>query len=67
MNLKWTGDITYIRTTRGWVYLAVVMDLFSRKIVGWSMSTYVNSALTCKTLENAIDQRSQLGYLTVPQ
>ncbi len=33
-NLKWTGDITYIRTTEGWVYLAVVMDLYSRKIVG---------------------------------
>ncbi len=62
-NLKWTGDITYIRTTKGWVYLAVVMDLFSRKIIGWSMSTYVNSALTCQALENAIEQRDQSGYL----
>ena len=61
--LQWTGDITYIRTTKGWVYLAVVMDLFSRKIVGWSMSNYVNSALTCKALENAIEQRDQSGYL----
>ncbi len=49
-NLKWIGDITYIRTIKGWIYLAVVMDLFSRKIVGRSMSTYINSALTCKAL-----------------
>ena len=62
-NLKWTGDITYIRTSKGWVYLAVVMDLFSRKIVGWSMSNYINSALTCNALENAIEQRCKIGYL----
>ncbi len=57
--MKWIGDITYIRTTKGWVYLAVVIDLFSRKIVGWSMSNYVNSTLTCKALENATEQRDQ--------
>ena len=39
------------------------MDLFSGKIVDWFMSTYINSALTCKALENAIEQRRRLGYL----
>jgi putative transposase len=38
-NLKWVADITYIPTKQGWLYLAVVLDLFSRKIVGWSMSS----------------------------
>jgi putative transposase len=37
-NRRWLSDITYISTAQGWLYLAVVMDLFSRRIVGWSMS-----------------------------
>lgn len=37
VNQAWVADITYIRTRSGWLYLAAVMDLFSRKIVGWSM------------------------------
>ena len=50
-NRVWAGDITYISTRKGWLYLATVMDLHSRKIVGWSMSktmkaTLVNNALT---------------------
>ena len=38
-NRKWVTDITYLPTDAGWVYLAVVVDLFSRKVVGWSLST----------------------------
>jgi len=37
-NQKWVADITYLPTSSGWVYLAVVLDLYSRKVVGWSMS-----------------------------
>ena len=37
-NLKWAGDITYLMTSEGWLYLAVIIDLFSRTVVGWSMS-----------------------------
>ena len=38
-NEKWVGDITYIDTAEGWLYLAVILDLFSRRVVGWSMAT----------------------------
>ena len=38
-NRVWAGDVTYIRTEEGWLYLAVVIDLFSRQVVGWSMRT----------------------------
>lgn len=53
-NLKLMGDITATKTAEGWLYLSAVMDLFSRKIVGWSTSTEVNSVLVCKSLNNAI-------------
>ena len=42
-NQKWAGDITYLQTTEGWLYLAVVIDLFARKVIGWSMSTHDES------------------------
>jgi transposase InsO family protein len=44
-NRLWTGDITYIRTTEGWLYLAVVLDVFSRRIVGWSMKKRMTDEL----------------------
>lgn len=44
-NQKWVGDITYIETQEGWLYLAVVMDLYSRRIVGWAMSDRIDTAL----------------------
>ena len=56
-NQKWTSDITYIRTKEGWLYLAVVLDLFSRRIVGWAMSKRITSALVVDALEMAIQQR----------
>ena len=45
MNKVWVGDITYIATECGWLYLAVVIDLYSRKVVGWQMSHRINQDL----------------------
>jgi len=57
-NKAWAGDITYIPTMEGWLYLAVVMDLYSRRVVGWSMDSRINRQLTCKALRMAIANRS---------
>jgi len=57
VNQKWAADITYIPTKIGWLYLAVVMDLFSRKIVGWSMSENIDSKLVQSAMEMAILNR----------
>lgn len=57
VNQSWVADITYIRTRSGWLYLAVVMDLFSRKIVGWSMAPHMRADLVCNALQLAIAQR----------
>jgi len=56
-NHKWAADITYIPTRQGWLYLAVVMDLFSRKIVGWSMSANIDSKLVQSAMNMAILHR----------
>ena len=56
-NQAYVGDITYLWTREGWLYLAVVIDLFSRKVVGWSMSTRMKSTLVCDALKTAIWQR----------
>lgn len=55
-NQKWTADITYIPTREGWLYLAVVLDLFSRRIVGWAMSARMTSDLVSAALRMAIQQ-----------
>ena len=52
-NQAWCGDITYIWTGERWSYLAVVMDLYARKVVGWAMSNSPDSELTTKALEDA--------------
>jgi putative transposase len=63
-NQKWLTDITYIRTQEGWLYLAVVLDLYARRIVGWAMSRRMTSALTIRALQMAIGQRRpQLSLL----
>jgi len=54
----YTGDITYIWTDEGWLYLAVVLDLFSRRIVGWSMSARMKAQLVVEAMEMACDRRS---------
>ena len=56
-NQKWTSDITYIDTQEGWLYLAVVLDLFSRRIVGWAMSARMTSDLVLDALNMAIQHR----------
>lgn len=56
-NRKWVTDITYLPTLSGWVYLAVVIDLFSRKIVGWSMSDSLATPLVSEALRRAIESR----------
>jgi putative transposase len=56
-NEKWLADITYIRTREGWLYLAAVLDLFNRKIVGWAMADQMTSELTKRALRMAIRER----------
>jgi transposase InsO family protein/transposase-like protein len=56
-NEKWCGDITYLWTEEGWMYLAVVIDLYSRKVVGWSMSKRMKSSLVCDALSMALWRR----------
>jgi putative transposase len=54
---KWLGDITYIATQEGWLYLAAILDLYTRRIVGWAMADRMTSALTIQALEMALRQR----------
>lgn len=58
-NQVWVGDITYIGTDEGWLYLAVVLDLFSRKVVGWSMSDRMTATLVCDALKMALFRRKR--------
>ncbi len=58
-NQAWVGDITYIATDEGWLYLAVIMDLFSRKVVGWSMSDRMTATLVCDALRMALFRRKR--------
>lgn len=49
-NQKWAGDITYVATSEGWLYLAAIIDLYSRQVVGWSMDTRMTATLVCDAL-----------------
>ena len=62
-NQRWASDITYISTHEGWLYLAVVMDLYSRRIVGWSMSRWMSRRIVLAALRMAIDAREPEGAL----
>jgi len=53
-NRKWVADITYIATQEGWLYLAAIMDLFSRRIVGWAMSSRTTNDLTLRALDGSL-------------
>ena len=64
-NAAWVCDMTYIRTRSGWLYLAAVLDLHSRKIVGWAMAPEMPAALVCTALHMAIVQRQPLAGLLV--
>ncbi|WP_374050736.1 IS3 family transposase [Xenorhabdus taiwanensis] len=62
-NTHWCGDITYIRIKAGWSYLAVVMDLFSRRVVGMAISSSPDAELVCRALNNALETRHIEGRL----
>lgn len=56
-NEVWAGDITYLKTAEGWMYLAIVMDLFSRRIVGWHIDKRMTTDLICKAMIKAMNLR----------
>lgn len=58
-NQVWVGDITYIATDEGWLYLAVVMDLYSRMVVGWSLGSRMPASLVCDALTMALFRRKR--------
>ena len=62
-NAAWATDITYIRTWQGWLYLAVVIDLFSRKVVGWSAGPTIHRDLVLNALAAAVKQRRPRGTI----
>ncbi len=61
----WVTDITYIRTYEGWLYLAVVMDLYSRKIIGWSMKSTLHREIVLDALLMAVWRRKPKNYVIV--
>lgn len=60
----WASDITYVRTWQGWLYLAVIIDLYSRRIVGWAAADHMRNSLVLSALEMAAGQRSVEGWAT---
>ena len=60
-NRKWVTDITYLATAEGWIYLAVVLDLFSRKVVGWALSPSLATELVSQALRQAVEARQPGG------
>lgn len=56
-NQKWSSDITYIPTEEGWLFLVIILDLFSRKVVGWAMDATMTAKLVCDAFQMAVDQR----------
>ena len=62
-NEKWVTDITYIWTSEGWLYLATVMDLYSRRIVGWAMADHMRTELCLDALQMALKQRANIEGL----
>ena len=65
INQAWVADVTYVATAEGWLYLAVVMDLASRRIVGWSMSDRIKAELVCDALKSAYWRRKPAPGLIV--
>lgn len=57
VNEKWVGDISYVKTDEGWLYLAVIIDLYSRAVIGWSMSRRMKKDLVCDALMMALFKR----------
>ena len=75
VNQVWVADITYLKIKGEWRYLATVMDLYSRRIIGWSLSAKRNTKLTCSALRYALKKRAypktlcfiQIGVLSIWQ
>lgn len=57
-NQVWVTDMTYLRTTEGWMYLCVFLDLFSRKVIGWQTSHHIDRHLVCNALNHALSRRN---------
>lgn len=62
-NITWAGDITYLPTRKGWLYLAIVVDLYARRIVGWSFSATPDTALALGALKQAVQARKPASGL----
>lgn len=62
-NQLWVADITYIPTWAGFLYLAIVLDVFSRKVVGWAMEAHLRTELVLQSLQMAIEQRKPEGVI----
>lgn len=62
-NEIWVGDITYIFTAEGWLYLAIVLDLFSRRVVGWAMANRITAGLVVDALQQAILRRETVPLI----
>jgi transposase InsO family protein len=62
-NAVWTSDITYIRTNEGWLYLSIILDTYSRKVVGWSMNERLTGDLVIKAINNAVIRRKPNGRI----
>ena len=56
-DVLWVGDITYIRTWEGWLYLATVLDVFSRRVIGWALADHLRASLACDALRMAVATR----------
>ena len=56
-NQKWAGDISYIWTSEGWLYLAVILDLYSRRVIGWAVSNRMKRDLAIRALDMAVAMR----------
>lgn len=56
-NQVWAGDVTYLKTGEGWMYLAIVMDLYSRRIVGWAIDKRMTTSLICRAMIKAYNLR----------
>ena len=59
-NQKWVSDITYVRTGQGWLFLAAILDLYARLVVGWAIESYLTERLTLKALHMALNRRRPL-------
>jgi putative transposase len=61
-NQVWLSDITFVATAEGWLYVAIVLDLYSRRIVGWAMAAHMTDALTKQALQMALRQRKPQAH-----